>query len=297
MRARAVRVSAVAVAVVLAAAGCGTDEPPSLFAKGEQVLVGAKNDQPGTGFEVHAGEFAGLDITVAREVLNRVGSEPPDFTGVLSKDRAPKLQKGKLDLVAATFSITAQRMKPLSEGGDGLDFVGPYASGQQGMLIRAADRDRYKRLEDLNGALVCVWRSTTSATELDKPAYQQIRKAEMEDAKTCVDALKRGDVDAVSTDQLILYGFMHADPSLLVPVGIGFGALNDYGIAFAKGHRKDCELAKAALKAYIEGNDWDRDFQLNLPDVPTDKRNEAHPTSDEIDALSCRDSPQGAPAK
>ncbi|WP_327681511.1 transporter substrate-binding domain-containing protein [Kitasatospora sp. NBC_00458] len=296
-RTSAVRAAAGAFVLALAAGGCGADEPPSLFGAGKKVRVGAKNDQPGTGLEVHAREFVGLDITVARELLDRVGSEPPKFEGVLSKDRAPVLRDHDVDLVAATFSITVQRMQPVKEGGEGLDFVGPYASGLQGMLVRAADHDRYRTLADFNGRLVCVWRSTTSGIELDKPAYRDIRQSSRDDASSCVKALKAGDVDAVTTDQLILYGFMEAEPSLEVVAGVAFGAPNDYGIAFAKGHRKDCEKLRDALKAYAVNNEWVRDFEINLPKVPLALRNEARPEPSEIDALSCRDRPADAPVK
>ncbi|MFF0477107.1 transporter substrate-binding domain-containing protein [Streptomyces sp. NPDC004284] len=282
-------------ALAVLAAGCAGPEP-TMFDAGKKVRVGAKGDQPGTSNEPHDGEFNGFDITVAREVLARVGVENPLFSGVLSKNRAAALRKGDIDLVAATFSITEQRMRPVEKGGEGLDFVGPYASTPQGILVRAADKGRYRDLSDLNGRLVCVWKGTTSEKELNKPAYKQIRLHEEEDAAYCVKALEAGEVDAVSTDQLILYGFMEAEPTLAVAPGIAFGASNDYGIAMARTpeHRKDCEKLRDALKKYVAGNEWDRDFQNNLPRVPLAARNEARPTVAEIDAVSCRDHPANA---
>ncbi|MFI2739735.1 transporter substrate-binding domain-containing protein [Streptomyces sp. NPDC018711] len=286
---------AVAVLATLAA-GCTAGPEPTMFGEGKTVRVGAKGDQPGTSHEPHDGEFDGFDITVTREVLGRLGVENPLFSGILSKNRAASLRKGDVDLVAATFSITEQRMRPVEDGGEGLDFVGPYASTPQGILVRAADKGRYRNLSDLDGRLVCVWKGTTSQKELSKPAYKQIRLHEEEDAGYCVKALEAGEVDAVSTDQLILYGFMAAEPTLAVAPGIAFGASNDYGIAMARTpeHRKDCEKLRDALKKYVAGNEWDRDFQNNLPRVPLAARNEARPTLTEIDAVSCRDHPANA---
>ncbi|MFE7559829.1 transporter substrate-binding domain-containing protein [Kitasatospora sp. NPDC057500] len=289
------RAATAAALLAVTAAGCGADPDPSIFADRKKVRIGAKSDQPGTSLERHAGDFDGLDIAVARELLDRVGAEPPIFSGILSKNRAPALREGEVDLVVATFSVTAKRMLPVGEGGDGLDFVGPYASTQQGMLVRAADLERYRTLDDLNGRLVCVWKGTTSADELRKPAYQAIRLREEEDAGYCVNALKAGEVDAVSTDQLILYGFMEAEPTLAVAPAIAFAETNDYGVAMAKGHREDCERLRDALKKYVVSNEWDRDVENNLPRLPLERRNEARPTEAEIDGVSCRDRPVGAP--
>ncbi|WP_189876442.1 transporter substrate-binding domain-containing protein [Streptomyces bluensis] len=290
-RARVLRTATVVALLCSLAAGCSSKE--SMFDDGK-VHVGAKGDQPGTSFEPHDGEFNGFDVTVARELLTAVDVDSPYFSGVLSKNRAANLQNGDLDLVAATFSITPQRMKPQDEGGEGLDFVGPYASTQQGILVREEDYGQYKDHDDLDGRLVCVWEGTTSAQELKGPAYDKIRTVEEDDAGYCIKALREKRVDAVSTDQLILYGFMNVERGLRVVPGIRFGEPNDYGIAMLKGHREDCERLRDALRTYVNGNDWDRDFENNLPKVPKADRDEARPTPEEIDALSCRDKPSNA---
>ncbi|MGW0535047.1 transporter substrate-binding domain-containing protein [Streptomyces sp. NPDC003032] len=291
-----IRTGAAVVALAGASlAGCSS-EPSSMFADGK-VEVGSKGDQPGTSYSPHDGEFNGFDITVAREVLGRVGVKSPDFEGVLSKNRAHALHEGDVQLVAATYSMTESRMKPTSEKGDGLDFVGPYASTRQGILVREEDAEKYKTLGDLNGKLVCVWENTTSAAELDKPKYDRIRTVEMTDAQQCVTALKDEEnvegehIDAVSTDQLILYGFMEANPDLTVKRGMTFGPINDYGIAMTKGHRDDCKKLRQALMDYARSSDWVQDFDANLRRASDLERNEARPTDDEIETSSCRDEP------
>ncbi|MGC9380635.1 glutamate ABC transporter substrate-binding protein [Streptomyces sp. MH13] len=294
-RSRTIRIGITAAALAGAAlAGCSS-EPPSLLADGK-IEVGAKGDQPGTSYSPHDGEFNGFDITVAREVLDRVGIESVDFEGVLSKNRARALHEGDVQLIAATYSITKDRMTPKSESGhgEGLDFVGPYASTQQGVLVRTEDAGRYKHLSDLNGRLVCVWEGTTSAAELKRRAYGDIRTVTETDARDCVRRLREETVDAVSTDQLILYGFMEDDPGLTVRKGLSFGPFNDYGIAMAKGHRDDCKKLQQALMDYARSNDWDQDFQNNLPQVPKAIRDKARPNDDDIDTYSCRDEPGNA---
>lgn len=272
--------------------GCDS-EPPSILS--DRTEVGAKSDQPGTSFSPHDGEYNGFDVAVVGTLMNMLGYDTPRFSGVLSKNRAKLLHDGDVQLVAATFSITPTRMAPKDKGGDDLDFVGPYASTLQGFLIRANDRS-IRTLADLNGKVVCVWKGTTSANELRKAAYDKIVKRTEEDANYCVNALKDKEVDAVSTDQLILYGFMQANPSLRVVPGIKFGEPNDYGIAMAKGHRKDCVRLRDMLTQYIrQATAWERDFQNSLPAVPKAARDEAKPNEDEVMALSCVDRPGDSP--
>ncbi|MEV0280009.1 transporter substrate-binding domain-containing protein [Streptomyces sp. NPDC050610] len=289
-RSRTIRVWAAAAALAgVVLAGCSSD-PPSLFAEGK-VEVGAKSDQPGTSYSPHDGEFNGFDITVAREVLDRVGVKTPSFKGVLSKNRVGALDKGDVQLIAATYSITKERMAPTSKDHVGVDFVGPYAATQQGLLVRTKDAGRFKKLKDLEGEEVCVWEGTTSEALLKSPAYQLIHTTSKTDARDCVKLLRDGLVAAVSTDQLLLYGFMAVEPKLTVVRSFAFGAPNYYGIAMAKGHRGDCKKLRQALTEYALSNDWDRDFQLNLSGVPKDIRDSARPTSDAIDTYSCRDEP------
>ncbi|TRV74292.1 transporter substrate-binding domain-containing protein [Streptomyces sp. 130] len=292
---RAVLVTAAVTtaALCMSAAGCDSESPSILS---DHTEVAAKSDQPGTSFSPHDGEYTGFDITVVGTLMNMLGYETPRFSGVLSKNRAKLLHDGDVQLVAATFSITPDRMATKEEGGDDLDFVGPYASTQQGFLIREADRS-IRTLADLNGKIVCVWKGTTSANELAKPAYDKIVKRTEEDAGYCVKALKDKEVDAVSTDQLILYGFAEANASLRVVDGIKFGEPNDYGIAMAKGHREDCLRLRDKLQQYVrQASSWERDFQNSLPAVPKETRDEAKPTEDEIMALSCVDRPGDSPA-
>ncbi|MFD8692747.1 transporter substrate-binding domain-containing protein [Streptomyces sp. NPDC059651] len=287
------RWAALTAAALLYVTGC-TSDPPSIL--GNDTEVGAKSDQPGTSFSPHDGEYNGFDIAVVGTLMNMLGYETPRFSGVLSKNRAQLLHDGDVQLVAATYSITPTRMAPKEKGGDDLDFVGPYASTHQGFLVRANDRS-IRTLADLYGKVVCVWKGTTSANELSKAAYDKIVKRTEEDAGYCVNALKEKEVDAVSTDMLILYGFMQANPSLKVVPGIKFGEPNDYGIAMAKGHRKDCVRLRDKLTEYVrQATSWERDFQNSLPAVPKAVRDEAKPAESDIQALSCVDEPGAATA-
>ncbi|MEU5215305.1 transporter substrate-binding domain-containing protein [Streptomyces sp. NPDC020807] len=272
-----------------------SDRP--ILVPGQTIRLGMKSDQPGTGFMLHAKQFNGYDLVIANQLVTLAGlnsaSVKPQPVG--SKDRAPDLQNNQVDLVAATYSITAKRTMA-RPAGDGLDFVGPYATTYQGVLVRAEDKDRYRTLADLDYKQVCVWGETTSKTELDRPAYEKIRQLPLTDAGECVRALKDGVVDAVSTDRLILYGFAHSDPSVVVVPKIKIGDPNQYGVAMLRTpqHKKDCERLREALKQYLSGNDWDSDIRRSLPSLPEEDLVTARPKVSEVEALSCRERPGNA---
>jgi glutamate transport system substrate-binding protein len=269
----------------LTATACGAAAPPSLFESGK-VSVGAKNDQPGTGV-VHTYKFSGFDITVAQEILKAVGAEP-DFGIVPSEDRSAVLTEKRKDLVVATFSITVERMKKL-------DFAGPYASTYQGIMVRKDDH-RIRKPDDLFGKRVCTWPGTTSVTTLEGPEYSRIAVYERPDASSCIEDLKVKKVaDAVSTDQMILYGFTQENPDLRVVPDLTYGSANHYGIAMNKGHRKDCLRLRDALRDYVGSNSWSHDFATSLWSIPKADvtwETDYKPRVETIDALSCRDRPR-----
>ncbi|MFJ9415609.1 transporter substrate-binding domain-containing protein [Streptomyces sp. NPDC101227] len=282
---RAMLVAAALALTALTATACGTDDPPSLFADGK-VLVGTKNDQPGTAV-VRNYKFSGFDTTVARQVLKTVGAKP-DFGIVPSEDRRAVLTDKSKDLVVATYSITVERMKEL-------DFAGPYATTYQGIMVRKNDH-RIKKPADVNGKRVCTWPGTTSATTLQSPAYERMVVYEQPDASTCITDLKVKKVaDAVSTDQMILYGFTQENPDLKVVPDITYGSANQYGIAMAKGHRQDCLKLRDALRDYLGDNAWSQDFATSLPSIPKADaawETDFKPRTETVDALSCRDRPR-----
>ncbi|MFI6770022.1 transporter substrate-binding domain-containing protein [Streptomyces sp. NPDC050355] len=269
----------------LIATACGASGPPSLFESGK-VSVGAKNDQPGTGV-VHTYKFSGFDITVAQQILKAVGAEP-DFGIVPSEDRSAVLTEKKKDLVVATFSITVERMKKL-------DFAGPYASTYQGIMVRKDDH-RIRKPDDLFGKRVCTWPGTTSVTTLEGPQYSRIAVYERPDASSCIEDLKVKKVaDAVSTDQMILYGFTQENPDLKVVPDLTYGSANHYGIAMNKGHRKDCLRLRDALRDYVGSNSWSHDFSTSLWSIPKSDatwETDYKPRVETLDALSCRDQPR-----
>lgn len=252
---------------------------PSVF-NGEPIHVAVKYDQPGTG--LNRGEkYSGFDIMLANYIAKTLGGVTPSFTNVGSLNREVMLQSNTVQLVIATYSITPDRQEKV-------DFAGPYMTTNQGFLVRQSDAGWTR--QDLTGKRVCTWGGTTSWAELQRDSG--INPHQRTDASECVHELENGLTDAVSTDQLILYGLTQEHPNLTVIPELTLGATNYYGIGIRKGNHDDCIKIRDALKGYITSSQWKVDFKQELPAAvnanPLDWETKFKPAPGNIDLFSCQ---------
>ncbi|MFC8196734.1 transporter substrate-binding domain-containing protein [Streptomyces sp. NPDC060006] len=275
----------VAVGLTLAVSS-GSDDQDETFLGKERISVGMHNDLPGISYEENY-RRSGLDQLLFEQIREGLGIKSASPSNVSSEGRIPALEKGEVDMVIAAFSITPERMKQV-------DFVGPYATTRQGFLVGPASTVR--ELKDLRGKTVCSWEGTTSDAALQEFEREGIQTQTLVDASDCIEALERGQVQAVSTDQMILYGFArhHVKDGLRVVPGVTIGAPQHYGIGLPKGHRKDCLELREFVKRYVESSDWIKDMETSLPDIPAREPgwiSDYKPSDESIDARSCRDKP------
>ena len=245
-------VAAVALAGVLA--GCsGTPDAPTTDngASGTgQLTIGIADDEPGVSAKSGSG-YAGFDIETAQYVAGQLGVPSANITwkAIDPGERISALQSGDVDLVIATFSITDERKKEVS-------FAGPYFVAHQDLLIRRNDVD-INGPETLDGRILCAASGTTSADYVKSHYAGKITLRQVPTFSECVRNLANGDVDAVSTDDLILAGYA-AEPEykgVLKVVGKGFTD-ERYGIGVKLGDTARVDKVNAALKEYISSGAW-----------------------------------------
>ena len=211
----------------------------------DTVRIGVKEDQPGLGFlDAGTGERSGFDIEIAKWVAETLGfsEDKIEYIAIPSANRESAIVNGDIDYYVGTYSITDKRKEQI-------DFAGPYFITGQGILV-AADDESITSENDLAGKTVC---SATGSTPIQniKDNYPDTETEEFDTYSQCVEALKDGQVDAVTTDQAILLGYASQDPDNLKVVGEPFSVEN-YGVGLPKGDD--------ALRAYIndmftDGND------------------------------------------
>lgn len=249
---------AIVVAATLAMTGCGggdsTGDTPSEGAGGstgltfevakdvaltgsptfdaiksaDKIRIGVKEDQPGLGFlDAVTGERSGFDIEIARWMAASLGvaADKIEFKAIPSANRETALANGDVDLYVGTYSITDKRKQLVN-------FAGPYFITGQGLLV-AKDNTDIKTEKDLAGKKVC---SATGSTPIQniRENFTEATPVEFDIYSKCIDALKSGTVDAVTTDQAILLGFASEQPEEMMVVGEPF-TVEKYGIGLPLG--------------------------------------------------------------
>lgn len=278
---------AVAVALLVNLASCSSEEPEPEFLGVKRVTVAMHNDLPGISYSENY-DRSGLDFLVFQHVEDELDVAFSDPVDVSSGDRVTQLLDHKADMTIASFSITAERM-------DLIDFVGPYLKTRQGFLV-GPESTGVQRLSDLRGRRICTWQGTTS-----REALEHIRDTVdadpvvLTDASDCLEQLLDGQVQAISTDQAILYGFAghYKKDRLRVVPDVTIGAPQYYGIGLQKGHRQDCRKLEDWLKRHVGTSTWIRDVETSLPvltEADPSWISSHKPSATEIEARSCRDS-------
>ncbi|GAA3624960.1 glutamate ABC transporter substrate-binding protein [Microlunatus ginsengisoli] len=267
MRAHAVRSSLVALgaALALALTGCGSggevNPSPSVVpgaTPGGSLRIGISFDQPGLGLK-DGDTYSGFDVDTATYVAKSLGVEPDKITWIEADpgNRESLLTSGAVDMVLSTYSITDDRKKVV-------DFAGPYFEAHQDLLVRR-NEEEITGPETLDGRILCSVPGTTSAALVKEKYKGRITLKEYSKFSDCVAALDRSEVDAVTTDDVILAGFAAEDQykGKLKVVGKGFSD-ELYGVGIKKGDSALVDKVNTALKAYIADGSWKASLDKNV---------------------------------
>lgn len=268
------RLAIALVALTVVAVGCGDDGAstsaantttgaatgPPKFAAGTtmatiqakgKLVVGTKFDQPLFGLKNPTnGQVEGFDVEIAKIVARAIfGSDitnKVEYQEATSKVREDVIKDGKVDIVAATYTINDERKKVV-------DFAGPYYVAGQDILVKKANTT-ITGVDSLAGKKVCTVQGSTSLTNVQKSAPQADVSITFDKYSLCVEALKDSRVEAVTTDNVILLGFINDDPANLKLVGKPF-TTEPYGIGVKKDDVAFRTFVNDTLeKAYKDGS-------------------------------------------
>ena len=184
-------------------------------------IIGVKCDVPPFGYIDVQGKNAGFDVEIAKW-FSRFAfgkSNRVTFTCVTTPAREPALTTGRVDLVIATFTYTADRDTRI-------DFSRAYYKATGRLLVR--NDSSIKSTADLAGKTV----ATTSGSIYDrwiKNCFPQTKLLVTDGFTNSLLAFRDGRADTLMWDDTVLLGIAVADPALKLtddlflplPYGIG----------------------------------------------------------------------------
>ena len=229
------------------------------------VTLGTKYDQPGLGMRNPDGTMTGLDVDVATYVVNSIAEEngwaEPEITWreTPSAQRETLIQNGEVDMITATYSINSGRA-------ESVNFGGPYLVTHQALLARADD-DSITGLESLDGKILCSVTGSTPAQKV-KETLPSVQLQEYDTYSSCTEALRQGNVDAMTTDATILNGYSEQAPGdfQVIEMTKDGKPFTDeyYGIGLAKDDQAGTDAINAALEKMQEDGSFDEFVSANL---------------------------------
>ncbi|MGB0437624.1 MAG: glutamate ABC transporter substrate-binding protein [Mycobacterium sp.] len=251
---RVIGAVALAVALPLAATACGGGGGGG---DGDTIVIGTKFDQPGLAMQNPDGTMSGFDVDVATFVAGELGYEPDkiEWKESPSAQRENLIQNGQVKFIAATYSITDSREEKV-------DFAGPYLITGQSLLVRSDSNDITGAASLENNKILCSVSGSTPAQKI-KDEYPGVQLQQYDTYSACVEALKNGAVDAVTTDEVILAGYAAQSPGAFKIVGEPFSE-ERYGIGLKKGDSELRGKINDALKKMEESGAWKEAFDKNL---------------------------------
>ncbi|MGW5432603.1 glutamate ABC transporter substrate-binding protein [Streptomyces sp. NPDC004059] len=262
-----------ALAVGATACGGGKKDDNGSSGGGKKITVGIKFDQPGLGQKTPQG-YAGFDVDVATYVAKKLGysADQIEWKESKSADRETMLQRGDVDFIAATYSITPERQQKV-------DFAGPYLLAHQDVLIRADDNS-IKSPSDLNKKKLCSVTGSTSAQNVHDKLAPKAQLQQYPTYSACLTGLQSKAIDALTTDDSILAGYA-AQSQFKGKFKLGgFKMTNEnYGIGVKKGSALKDKINKA-LEEMVSDGSWEAAVKKNFG--PADYKNEPAPKIGDI---------------
>lgn len=243
------KLAALAAIGALALGACGTDDGDGGDGNGDTpefeagttmaelseagtIRVGTKYDQPGFGLANLEGVPEGFDVEIAKIIAGELGI-PEDgiaWSEAPSAVREEVLERDEVDMVVATYTINDERKERI-------DFAGPYYIAGQHIMV-AADNTEITGPESFESGehTTCSVQGSTPSENIRPFLENEEEQLALFDVYSrCVEALDAGDVESVTTDNVILLGFIAEDPEAYKLVESGTFTDEPYGIGVQLG--------------------------------------------------------------
>ena len=220
-----------------------------------KITIGTKFDQPLFGQKGLDGKPVGFDVEIGKLMAAKLGipADKIEWVETVSANREQFLKQGKVDMIVATYTINDKRKAEV-------DFAGPYYEAGQALMVNK-DNNSITKPEDVKGKNVCsVTGSTPASTIVEKYGAVLVPAATY---SACLEPLRNHQVEAVTTDNVILAGFVSKEPDAFKLASDQTFTKEPYGI----GLKKDDTAFRTWVNDQLEASDKDGSYKKAWEDT------------------------------
>lgn len=243
--------------------GAAAGSAPAGTSSSGALRIGVRSDIVGFGYlNDHTGKYYGLEIDIATELADRLGSSDVEFVTVTPDDRKEMLLDGQVDMLIACYSIADSRK-------ENFDFSPAYYDDQ--VIAVVQNSSLFDGIDDMKGMTFGTMSGANAAplltnkfaemgfskeivqvveddnshvvfdtwTLLQYPTYQELS-----------DALEEGTVDAMVLDGAIAKTYMNYKRSILPDFVV---AEQSFGVATQKGSDLSAPVSDAIQAMLDDG--------------------------------------------
>ncbi|WP_084129915.1 glutamate ABC transporter substrate-binding protein [Demequina sp. NBRC 110055] len=257
------KVAALGAAAAIALTACASDDGEAAeveagdfpegstmaaLAEAGEITIGTKFDQPLFGLLAPSGDPEGFDVEIGKIIAGELGISEDNitWTETVSANREPFIEDGSVDIVVATYTINDERKEVVS-------FAGPYYNAGQALMVMA-DNEDITGPDDLAGKAVCSVEGSTPAANIAEN-YPDAELSLFAAYTDCLEPLRNGQVDAVTTDNVILAGYVDESEGEFKIAGDQFTE-EPYGIGLAHDDDEFRSWINDVLEEIFEDGRW-----------------------------------------
>ena len=189
-----------------------------------KVVIGVFSDKAPFGYVDENGHYQGYDVYFGNRIGQDLGVEV-EYVSLDPASRVAFLETGKVDIVLANFTVTAERAEKV-------DFALPYMKVALGVV--SPDSAVINEVNELDGKTLIVAKGTTAETYF-QANYPGVTLQKYDQYADAYNALLDGRGDALSTDNTEVLAWAIANPGFTVGVE-SLGQLDTIAPAVTKGN-------------------------------------------------------------
>jgi len=222
-----------------------------------KLIVGTSADWPPFEYGDKEGNFAGIDIEIAKKIAEALGVEL-EIKDMKFAALIEALRNGQIDMILADMTPTAEREQLV-------DFSIPYYFSKGNAVVTTKDRlSEFREVDDLKGKNIGVqlgtiqeeWAKENLGDKANIISYDRVYP-EM------VMALKRGDIDVMVVGDIIASVIIEKDPDLAIAFYAG-GTRIGAAVAVPQGAEDLKYVVNSVLEKMLETGEMEQIFKEEI---------------------------------